>query len=431
LVFSQRSTPDQLTEADLRAAADWLRDAYTQPGLLRNHLRGLYLLNAKYSVDNPEIREPFVAQVLYGWQQPHTLDVPCLYCGSPALYRATREEIPLLNGRGVFNFSPQGQAGVPVCGNCSLLMQMALTACLKSGQGLLLVYSDNRAFLRDAISHALRQTMQAYSLQKDATWEPLPFPRSRFVEQMVRWLRQNDRSQGDLGRVEGYYFSNTGASPFITLFQLDRSVILWVDALLHHPDARVARAFNRLLQPAAAEDAPQRQPFYDDLLTLPAYADAFLRRHLLTARAAPGIRWIIIAQFMEQVMQLTPDYIALLKQLGERFAHYQTLKRNFYITFSRATHFAEFRRILLRASEDYQRRTQRALVSMDEFIDAFVPTEDEFRNWQLSRDLIALHLLDKDLAQPGLLPETLEPFEETDSAYALDDDHVYDEGEQL
>lgn len=392
-VFSGRASAADLTEADLQKAADWLRDVYVNPGTLRSHLKGTYLLNSAYSMENPDIREPFIQRVLYGWQVPHELGTSCALCGHEALYRATREEMPLLNGRGVINFSPQGRAGLPICGWCSLLIQMALLGCLKSGKGLLMLYTDHEPLLRQVVTDALRRAIQAQTLQAGDKWAALSLPRTRFVEQVVRWLRQTERPQATLTRVEGYYFSNSGASPFIEVFQIDRSVLQWVDHVLHHPDGEVAAAARQLLAEPADPEGKTSQPVYEDLLKLPNNARKFLRQHLLAYRARAAVHLTLITTFMEQIMRLSSEYIDLLKRLGDRFSQYYTMQRRFFYEFNRARNFAEFRRVVIRAADDYQRRTQQSLITMEEFIGAFVSTEDEFINWQLSRDLITLYLM--------------------------------------
>ncbi len=421
-VFSGRASAADLTEDDLLQAANWLRDAYTTPGILRNHVMGTYLLNAGYSQKNPGIREPFVQRVLYGWQMPHELGTPCVFCGHEALYRATREEMPLLNGRGVINFSPQGRAGLPICGWCSLLIQMALLGCLKSGGGLLMLYTDHEPLLRQVVTDALRRAQQAQTLQAGDKWAALSLPRIRFVEQIIRWLRKTERPQATLTRVEGYYFSNSGASPFVEVFQIDRSVLQWVDHVLHYPDGDVAAAARQLLAEPADPEDKTGQPVYEGLLKLPNDAERFLRQHLMSYRARTAVHPTLITTFMEQIMRLSSEYIDLLKRLGDRFSQYYTMQRRFFYEFNRARDFAEFRRVVIRAADDYQRRTQQSLITMEEFIGAFVPTEDDDVNWRLSRDLITLYLMQTHAI-------ALEDDPLIDNTVAMDDSDSIEEGD--
>lgn len=407
LVYCQRAAPQDLTETDLLAAADWLRDTYTREGLLRSHLKGFYLLNAAYSHANEALREPFVARVLYGWQQPHELGTACVFCGQSALYRATREEMPLVTGRGVINFSPQGQPGLPVCGVCSLCVQAALLGCYKSGGGLLLIYSDHLPLRRSIVGDALKQAMQAASLQTSKEWKSLRHPRTRFVEQWVRWLRQAQRGAVLAQPLQGMYFSNSGQSPFVQLFQIDAAVVSWVSSLMHHPDGAAASAFQRLMAEAPDDN---RQPFYEDLLKLPREARRFLRQHLLNASVLrrsqdPRAQSIIVLSFLEKIMGISTETVRLLRALGERFAHYQRSKRRFFYEFNRAKTFAQFRRVIIRAVDDYQRQTGQLLITGDEFVEAFLPVDDEFTDWTLARDLITLYLLEANAAAHDLIDE--------------------------
>ncbi len=407
LVYCQRTAPSELTEADLKSAADWLRDTYVPDGVLRGHLKGFYLLNEKYSASNAALREPFVARVLYGWQQPHTLGTPCVFCGQPALYRATREEMPLVTGSGVINFSPQGQPGLPVCGVCSLCVQAALLGCYKSGGGLLLIYTDHLPLQLSIVRDALRQAMQAKSLQTSKEWESLPYPKTRFVEQWMHWLRQAERMSGPARPLQGMHFSNTGQAPFVRLFQIDASVVSWVSSLLHHPDSAVAAAFQQLMAEAPNNS---QQPIYEDLLELPRKAKSFLRQHLLSASMLrrsqdPRTQSVIVLSFLEKIMGISSETVRLLRALGERFAQYQRNKRSFFYEFNRAKNFAQFRRVVIRAVDDHQRRTGQLLITGDEFVEAFLPVDDEFTDWKLARDLITLYLLEANATNADLIDE--------------------------
>lgn len=409
LVYCRRDAPNELTETDLQSAADWLRDTYTRKGVLRGHMKGFYLLNEQYSANNPDLREPFVARVLYGWQQPHKLGTPCVFCGQPALYRATREEMPLVTGRGVINFSPQGQPGLPVCGVCSLCVQAALLGCYKSDGGLLLIYSDNLPLLYSIVHDALRQVMRAASLQTSQEWKSLPYPRTRFVEQWVRWLRQAEREGVQARFLQGMHFSNTGTAPFVKLFQIDAAVVSWVSSLMHHPDVAVAAAFQGLMSEAPNNN---RKPIYEDLLDLPHNANSFLRQYLLNTsnpRDSQGLhaQLVIVLSFLEKIMGISTETVRLLRVLGERFAQYQHSKRSFFYDFNRAKTFAQFRRVIIRAVDDHQRHTGQLLITGDEFVEAFLPVNDEFTDWKLARDLITLYLLEANAVSADLIDEDM------------------------
>lgn len=384
-----------LTNHDLEKAADWLAQNYTMPGPLQRLIRSSAFFNAGYYQQSDTIRQGFIDLVLYSWRETEFGDDQCAFCLSPASYRANREHVPLLNGRHVYNFAPDGQAGIPICGRCSLAMQALPLGCKKSGKRLIAAHSDNPLITYHIAQANVREIMYTLSLPDLDKLPGQPFERTRFVELLVGWLAQLERRSISTASLTGYCFTNYGAEPSITIYRLDVAVSHWVEMVMYHAGGAVQAAWQHSIERGwygggrDAKPDEQANKLYEDLLLLPDDALHFCRRHVLPQRS-----WAYAQSYLEGIMQMTPEDIEKIRIIGERFAHYAGQRRGFFYEFSRTDEFASWRRVVLRAADDCARRYDNLLIDYDEFTDLFIPREDEYNNWRLIRDLITLIMIE-------------------------------------
>jgi len=395
--YARRDQPHTLTGDDLNSAAAWLAKLYTEPGPMRGLGRGMVFLNAGYtSSANPDLQQAHVRRVLYGWQAdaPHLEGETCVFCGRAAAYRATREEVPMLNGRAVSNFGPAGQAGQPICGWCSLALQMLPLGCVKSGGSLIAAHSSDPRLTLALARAALQRVRRALTLATDDKLPGVPFERTRLVEMLVDWLAASDRIQ-PAPDLTGYVFTNNGPDPSIKLYRMESSVVSFLEVVMHHADGSLTAAWNRMVergwkQREAADRREQANRLYEALLKLPDNAADVLRQHVL-----PAHHWGLAAEYLRRIMNMEPEKIALLKQLGERFAAYAVQKRAFFFGFSRTDDYSPWRRLVLRAADDSMRLYDQPLITFDEFVAAFTAPPGEINDWRLARDLITLLMIEK------------------------------------
>ncbi len=398
-----RHPPDQaLTDDQLTQAADWMAQHYTQ-GPLKNHINSLLVHNAGYKQVNAAIREPYVQRTLYSWRDmpPDAPADTCSFCGEPAAYRANREYVPLLNGRNVFNFGANGQPGLPICGRCSLAIHALPLGCFKANGHLVAAYSTDTRITYTLARENLKQLQQMLSLPDVEKLPGLGFERTRFVERLVTWLARAERRAGSrqAASVTGVFFSNSGQNPAVFFYTLDSAVLHWIESVLHHPQPAVNAAWRRAVasawQQSKKADTPTNQrpnQLYEDLLRLPDNTLYFFRSYVLPSRS-----WAFAVTYLTGVMQMTPDEIAKIRAVGERFAAYARERRGFFYEFSREKNFAEWRRKVLNAADDSMRRYNITLISFDEFTELFMPQSDRYINWRLVRDLMTLLMIEKRL----------------------------------
>jgi len=414
-------TPSALTTTDLTAVAGRLAAWYTQPGSTRNFAKGSVFHNAGYGMANPALQRKHVARVLNSWQRESAIDARCAFCGRPAAFFASRQDIPLLNGEAIYNFSARGVAGLPVCGLCSLAIQALPFGCVRSGGMLIACHSDDPTLTQALARTAVQRAERALTLGNE-----LPVfacERTRFVELLIDWLALLERQQSAQGSevaLTGYVFTNAGASAAIRIYTLESSVIGFAEAAQHNADATLTqawqgamfRAWGRARAKHVASETMQRpNHLYEALLDLPAGARGFLYRFLFPTR-----HWGLVALFLRKVMKMDPTQIELLRSLGERFAAYVRERKRFFYPFARTAEYALWRRHVLNAADDCKRRSGHSLISFDEFIAAFTAPPGEINDWRLARDLIVLVILDAGIqADETLFEDEPEIIEEVKS----------------
>jgi CRISPR-associated protein Cas8b1/Cst1 subtype I-B len=395
-VFANRREPAELTYDDLRRAADWLAQLYTSDGAMQRMVRGMAFFNAGYYFDNPVLRSTFVQKVLYGWQSdtPVLPDSRCAFCSRPAVYRADRESVPLLNGRDVVNFSPNGNPGLPICGFCSLALQIMPLGCVKSGKYLLAAYSEQPILMLALARESFRKIQIALSIPDLEKIPGVSYEQTRFVEQILHWIALQNRRAPVSGSLTGILFTNAGQDPSVRFFRMDTAVLSWLDSVIHHPDMSLSRAWQALIDDRwmkrsehKSEDANQ---LYQDILALPDKGHQFLRRHLLKTH-----HWGLVETFLKGLLWMEPERIQQIRIIGERFGEYSLERSGFFYEFSREREYSKWRRIVLRAADDSVRRYGASIITFDEFIALFTAPRGEVNDWRLIRDLITLIMIEK------------------------------------
>jgi len=162
---------------------------------------------------------------------------------------------------------------------------------------------------------------------------------------------------------------------------------------------------------------PRFNYLYEDLFTLPAQAARFVRTYFLRIpdlrrpaddprrdysprREANLVSWPLVELFAQEVLLMTDNRVATLKELGDKLANYtrrQGGKRFFrqFFTVQRSDHFLT---LLNKTNIDYTRYTggKETLFNLDSFLTLFMEGDEMLRSdWRLIRDLVLIRMVEQ------------------------------------
>lgn len=450
--FAQKRRFADLDEIDLQQIADYIEANYVrQP--LRSFLTMAFTSNAWFAqsafnpdrFDQPDKKEEaqqkrkhWADRHLRQWRQSASVMETCLFTGLPAAAqelsgklqpgRVGRAQVPLLQGDDSINFFINGDPGLPMAPEAILAVQAMPLGCAKVGGGLLAVHSDNEQLTIDFAKRFLDRNLSDVAKVQAAREEKLPgSPRSLktlLIETLVEIIRR--QMQKEAPTVTAYYFNN-GQSPSLDIYHLPLQITGFLLAV-HTPAYRaiwnklVDRSWQRSATSgkrgkAAESGEPRVNYLYEDLFTLPAQAARFVRTYFLRIpelrrsdddprrdysprREADLVSWPLVELFVQEVLLMTDDRVAKLKELGDKLAdytRYQGGKRFFrqFFTVQRSDHFLT---LLSKTNIDYTRykRGAETLFDLDSFLTLFMEGEEVLRNdWRLMRDLVLIRMIEQ------------------------------------
>jgi len=434
-VMSNRARPEDVTIDDLEMAGQQLKADYCELKPLRNYLSTIFL-NSPFvqAAMTAQDRLDYADEVLFAFHpaRPTFDGVACVFFPElTAVLYAHRQHIPLLNGRGIANFSASGSTGIPVSGVALLAIHAMPLGCMKCG--LLLGFHQ----IRSVNSHAPDMTATLAALAYIANRKAIAamrqgvpdsempslgsFKKTRYVEALLgAQLRLKQQRGVDLYNITGYYFSNYGPSPSLEFVRLDNNVVDFInEARLDAGDAWRRLTYQRWQAPKGEEKATPteattgtwRNSLYEDLFLIGERPRLFLRRHLGSENAAQLIDWPLISIFLGRIMLMEPERIETYKVLGDRLdAYMQKFDRDakgFYYKFSRADKHFKLLAVLKEAAEKVMKAGEPyPLFTYDEFVNAFErPTNGKYADWRLGRDLISIRMLELMHQRKEELPE--------------------------
>jgi CRISPR-associated protein Cst1 len=454
--------PAQVTRDDLDYAADVLEAFYSQ-GIGKSLAAGVVFPNSGFvqsEYDKPQFqykRKAWANFVLRGHQQldleptlaaldkkeyramvvrgdqnaPH-----CIFTGSPAYLRVSRDMLPMINGRGVGNFSPMGEAGLPISDVMLLAIHALPLGCIITQGALLAIDSESSALMFAFVRENLHKNHQFIHLASQNGYEKFPnlsSYKTRLIDVLVS-AYQDAVLEGDEFRspsLTAYHFSNNGTSARVTIYPLPSSTVSFVWTA----SSRYASAWNQIIARAWTQDKPEseelqnptpkitrRNLIYEDLFDLPEDARTFLRtyflRHPLKAfkrdpRAeynviseADLISWDLTALFLKGMLNMEKRRIDHIRDLGDRLAQHiqEENDRKLLRTIYAESKYFKFRLALLRAMFNYKGRDP--LVTLEGFTEVFQPFEESpgfgKQDWNLARDLLLIRIFEQ-LHKSGFL----------------------------
>jgi CRISPR-associated protein Cst1 len=455
--FAGKTDPATVTREDLDKMADYLENFYSQ-GMGKSLAAGVVFPNSGFvqsEYDKPQFahkRKAWANFVLRGHQGQDlepilqaldkkeyramvlrgVEDAPrCAFTGQPSYLRVSRDMLPMLNGRGIMNFSAMGEAGLLVSDVILLAIHALPLGCIVTQGALLAVESDDIDLMFAFVKTNLAENLRYISLAKQNEYDKYPnlsAYKSRLITvlvdamgaQQIKWNQQYR-----MPSLTAYHFSNNGTSARVNLYPLPSSTVqfMWEANKDQHKAVwqRIV-ALGWTQDKTESEELKSKTPkltrrnfIYEDLFDLPENARSFLRTYFLRhplqkfkrdPRAeynlfsdADLISWDLTALFLRSMMNMEPNRVNQIRVLGDRLAaHIQDRDdRRLLKALYFERQYWRFRAALLRAMYGYT--GDEALVTFDGYVQIFAPFEEgqgtERADWNLSRDLLLIRIFEQ------------------------------------
>jgi len=454
--LAKKTDPAAVTVEDLDAAADYLEKFYTQ-GIGNSLAAGVAFAGTSFA--QPELQKPhqrhklkaFADFVLRGHQyadlEPilemlgkkdyrtmvlrNVENAPrCAFTGNPAYLRVSRSMFPMINGRGVMNFSPMGEAGLPVSDVILLAIHAMPLGCVITQGALLAVESDDAALMFDFVKANLEKNQRFINLARQNDYEKFPnlsSYKTRLMDVLVTSFLEGEGRRNDTRApsLNAYHFSNNGTSARVAVYALPSSTVQFVRTA---SQAEYAASWQQIVQRGWTEDkkendelqqkAPKltrRNLIYEDLFDLPENARSFLRTYFLRHplkkfktdprgdyslfTEADLVSWKLTALFLKRILNMQPNRIDQIRGLGDRLASYiqQQDDRRLLKALYFERQYWRFRAALLRAMYGYN--GDEPLVTFDGYTQIFEAFEEgqgaERADWNLARDLLLIRIFEQ------------------------------------
>lgn len=453
--LAKKTDPAAVTAADLDAAAAYLQEFYSQ-GIGKSLAAGVVFPNSGFvqaAFDKPEFafkRQAWADFVLRGHRgldlEPilAALGKPeyrqmvlrgaenerCVFTGEPAYLRVSRDMLPLINGRGVMNFGPMGEAGLPVSDVILLAIHALPLGCVITQGALLAVESDDAELMFDFVKANLEKNQRFINLARQNDYEKFPnlsSYKTRLMDVLVTSFLEGEgrRNNTRAPSLNAYHFSNNGTSARVTVYALPSSTVMFVRTA---SQADYAASWQQIVQRGWTEEknesdelqqkAPKltrRNLIYEDLFDLPESARSFLRTYFLRHSLkkfktdprgeyslfteADLVSWKLTALFLKRIMNMQQNRIDQIRSLGDRLASHiqqqddRRLLKDLY--FERQ--YWRLRAALLRAMYGYN--GDEPLVTFDGYTQIFEAFEEgpgsERADWNLARDLLLIRIFEQ------------------------------------
>jgi CRISPR-associated protein Cst1 len=371
----------------------------------------------------------------------------------PAVIRAARDQMPLLQGKAQFNFYPHGHAELPLSALAlGCILALPVVSPVVSGRFMVVAADDNQLLMRLCERWYMELQRERALLRIDGTVTERKAPRTRLFDALDQVFNKPDgvrRSQDSAGNfgITLYHLSNSGNGPIVDIY----TVPPHVNGFLHRArGAKWAPAWNALVrvfwrntkgalsgeEPNSGDRSTLRNDLYESLPGLPQearnFVPRFFGRYILNRagvstnlKVADLDQWPILELFLREVMHMHPDRIQKIRELADEIAREiknnddRQLYRKIMGRASGYQGYTQLRQMIIRATEERLRREKRLLLSLDDYLLVFEEGAEFPRaDWMLARDLIRLRCLETlynegyDFGRAPELEETGEPEED-------------------
>ena len=452
VAFAGKRHPDEITETDLEAIADYMAAQY-----IKNPLRGFLTVafpNSGFTqpafFKQPDKQQIYIDRVLYAYRQdrPH-LNEQDVFIGLPVadvpfdVYdklepgRVFRQHIPMQTGEGTINFHPYGNAGLPISGLALLAIQAYPLGSAKCAGRTLFIHSDNPEIMLHFAHQFLEENRRAIQVARLEKSKKMPEHRLKFRTLIIATLiealdirRQSIEDQEPFS-VTAYHLTNSGQGADLALYHLPSQLVGYLAEMC---TASYRQAWQQLeysawkrfkptskQKEAPPDFKPDRNWLYEDLFNLAEdpYGNGrrFIRTYFLreaykyarqdktdsrggysTQEDVHLVLWKLTECFLGRIMYMETERIEQIRQLGDALADYvkeendKRFFRNFYVE----NRYGYLRNSLIKASTAYVKSGHEPFLTLDSYISVFEDGEElASKDWRLARDLVLIRMVER------------------------------------
>ncbi len=439
--------PCEVTWTDWVKTMNRIKEDYLD-GLLKKPTGILFTTN---SFDNPafkgEKRKKAIEEA-FGFVnslsdiEDTTVDRCAFFQEFPAVIRAARDQFPMVQGRNQVNFYPSGRAEIPLSGiayGCLLAIPQVLPVV--SGRMPVVAMESKDLLLSFLFGwYEQQQTDLAKARLHGTALPDRKGQKTRVAQRLDDIFAAESKLTRDLSRstkrpgVILYFLSNSSQGCAIDIYSLQpmvsRFLIRVNMADLRQSWLTFVNAFWWKGKTESSDDVLTNEKnrvsnnsLYDDLYSLPANVQAFLRRYFQSyAENLAGYRknldatpiqlWDLLSVFLRIVILMKKEQIEKIRLLADELSGI-IQKTNDKKLFSQimgrtqsTNSYTAFRAILVRTALKLLKNEPKLLLTLDDFTEIFEDEENvPHGGFFLARDMIRIRCLEQLKNWPALRRE--------------------------
>jgi CRISPR-associated protein Cst1 len=453
LAIRGKSRPEDLDEEDLANCAALMERIYFS-GVIGNYLTCVFP-NSEYvqpgsGAAKDAKRKQYARDVLFAFQATKEIEgAKCAFSGNPATHKINRVHLPLITGKDVLNFFPNGEGGLFISGPYLTALQ-ALPLGGRRCEGRLLIahsdhssltlafarlyWRDNQRLLNLAATNSIPTGKGAdptliREMASEGKFPDAKAPKTLLLNDLQALLQEASMEREEdaellRASVTAYWLSNSGQGPSIDIFQVPNAGLRVLAELSRDP---IRGPWKRLLQSGWApqtsskvkksKDAPavtgagltsnavlQRLfAIFEDGDVDTGRAAVFVNRYLLGRRLTPDKflewaatpSWLLAEFFLNRLLGMTQERLDRIRTFADRLAQYIETKndKGLLRSFMYGDKEWQLRNALVKA----QRHSAAGdlLFGLQDYLDVFMAEDGMGReSWGLVRDLIAIRIVE-------------------------------------
>lgn len=427
-----KSNPTKLTLTDWQAWLDQIQKDY-ETGVLDTLLGVAFTQNGfnnpswKGSARSEKIREIFALArgglVPKGSEPRPEQGTKCFfYSSEDAVLLAGRDRFPLLGGRGVMNFTPNGAGYIPLSPwALGCVLGFMYVAPFISGR-FLVVSSPAAPFLLDLCKQLQGEYILKWlTFMRQGKKLEVKAPLTRLGETLDKVFENTSAEEGSdegVAPVVVWHFSNSGQDPWVDVYRYPLTVQAFLRRMHAQRYRRAWQAFVHTFWEGTGRKAQDQNELtnknkvYEFLPRLAEEPHYFLRVFFQKGYAYRRVKeknayepiWELVEVFCLYFLPtMTQEKIETLRRLAKTLADMVTEgiepkadRELLGLGGARIHQYGHWRALLIRLLRRYLQAKNALLFTLDEYLQLFEVVEGlPEADWRLARDLLQIALLEE------------------------------------